>query len=125
TFGEVLDQMDGEQNAQTILLPDISSWKQQGEVTLEERDGVATISTGSFDDGVIIPFAAGGNEVYSLSMEYRSAVPLAIRIWNVDGQLRKVGDITLYNDGVPESPGAWSDFRTTVFVPGLQGPGCA
>ena len=43
----------------------------------------------------------------------------------MDEQLRKVGDITLYNDGVPESPGAWSDFRTTVFVPGLQGPACA
>lgn len=125
TFGEVLEQMDGEQNAQTVVLPDTSSWKKQGDVTLDERDGVATLSTKSFDDGVIIPFSAGGNEVYSLRLEYRSAVPLAIRIWNVDEQLRKVDDITLYNDGVPESPGAWSDFRTTVFVPGLQGPACA
>ena len=56
TFGEVLEQMDGEQNAQTIVLPDTSSWKKQGEVTLDERDGVATLSTQSFDDGVIIPF---------------------------------------------------------------------
>jgi len=43
-------------------------------------------------------------------------VPVAIEIWSVDERLRKVGDITLYNDGVPESPGAWSDFRTTVFI---------
>ena len=53
-----LEQEDGEQNAQIIVLPDISSWKKQGEATLDERDGVATISTKNSDDGVIIPFAA-------------------------------------------------------------------
>ena len=108
-----------------IVLPDISSWKKQGDVTLNESDGVVTLSTQSSKDGMIIPFAAGGTEVYSVRVEYRSAVPVAIEIWNVDERLRKVGDITLYNDGVPESPGAWSDFRTTVFVPGLQGHRCA
>jgi hypothetical protein len=125
TFGEVTEQVAGEQNAQTIVLPDISAWKKHGEVTLDERDGVATLSTQSSEDGVIIPFAAEGAEVYSVRVEYRSAVPVAIEIWNIDERLRKVSDITLYNDGVPESPGAWTDFRTTVFVPGLQGHGCA
>jgi len=125
TFGEVMEQVAGEKNAQAIALPNISSWKKQGEVTLDERDGVATLSTQSSEDGVIIPFAAEGTEVYSVHVEYRSAVPVAIEIWSVDERLRKVGDITLYNDGVPESPGAWSDFRTTVFVSGLQGHGCA
>jgi hypothetical protein len=125
TFGEVLEQAAEEQNAQTIVLPDISSWKKQGGVTLEERDGVAAISTQSSEDGVMIPFAAGGSEVYSVQVGYRSASPVAIQIWNVDEQLRKVADATLYNDGAPESPGAWSDFQTTVFVPGSQGQGCA
>ena len=125
TFGEIMEQVAGEQDAQTIVLPDISSWKKQGDVTLNESDGVVTLSTQSSKDGMIIPFAAGGTEVYSVRVEYRSAVPVAIEIWNVDERLRKVGDITLYNDGVPESPGAWSDFRTTVFVPGLQGHRCA
>jgi hypothetical protein len=125
TFGEVLEQVAGEQNAQTIVLPDISSWKKQGEAALDERDGVATVSTRSSDDGVMIPFAAPGTEVYSVRVEYRSASPVAIEIWNVDEQLRKVGDISLYNDGAPESPGAWSEFRTTLFISGLQGHGCA
>ena len=125
TFGEALEQVAGEQNAQTIVLPDISSWKKLGGVTLDERDGVATLATQSSEDGVIIPFAAEGPEVYSVRVEYRAAVPVAIEIWNVDERLRKVGNITLYNDGVPESPGAWSDFRTAVFVPGLEGHGCA
>jgi hypothetical protein len=125
TFGEVLEQAAEEQGAEAIVLPDSLSWKKQGEVTLEERDGVATISTRNSEDGVMIPFAAGGSEVYSVRVEYRSAFPVAIQIWNVDEQLRKVGDATLYNDGAPESPGAWSDFQTTVFVPGSQGRGCA
>ncbi len=125
TFGEVMEEATEERNAQTIALPDYSSWKKQGKVTLEERDGVAAVSTKSSDDGVMIPFAAAGNEVYSVRVEYRSAFPVAIEIWDVNERLRKVGDITLYNDGAPQSPGVWSEFRTTVFVPGLQGDGCA
>jgi hypothetical protein len=125
TFGEALEQVAGEEHAQTIVLPDISSWKKQGGVRLDESDGVATLSAQSSEDGVIIPFAAEGPAVYSVRVEYRAAVPVAIEIWNVDERLRKVGNITLYNDGVPESPGAWSDFRTAVFVPGLEGHGCA
>ena len=125
TFGEVMEQVAGEQNAQNVAIPAISSWKKQGEAALDERDGVATVSTRSSDDGVMIPFAAAGTEVYSLRVEYRSASPVAIEIWNVDEQLRKVGEISLYNDSAPESPGAWSDFRTSVLVSGLQGHGCA
>jgi hypothetical protein len=125
TFGEVLEQAAGEQNAQTVDLPDIASWKKRGEATLDQRDGVVTVSTKSSGDGVIIPFAAEGTEVYSVGVEYRSAFPVTIEVWDVDEQLRMVGDFTLFNDGAPESPGVWSEFRTTVFVPGLQGHGCA
>jgi hypothetical protein len=125
TFGEVLEQAAGEQNAQTVDLPDIASWKKRGEATLDQGDGVVTVSTKSSGDGVIIPFAAEGTEVYSVGVEYRSAFPVTIEVWDVDEQLRMVGDFTLFNDGAPESPGVWSEFRTTVFVPGLQGHGCA
>ncbi len=125
TFGEVMEQPAGEQNAESIALPDISSWKKQGEVTLDKRDDVAILSTSSSDDGVIIPFAAKPAEVYSVRLQYRSAFPMTIEIWDVDERLRKVSDLTLYNDGLPESAGAWLEFQTTVFVPGLQGNGCA
>jgi hypothetical protein len=130
TFGEVMEQAADESTMQTLLrpdiaLPDISLWKKQGEVTLDDRDGVATVSTKNSSDGVIIPFAAAGNEVYSVRVEYRSASPVAVGIWDVDARLRKLGDITLYNDALPQSPGVWSEFRTTVFVPALLGHGCA
>ena len=125
TFGEITEQVAGEQTAESIVLPDISSWKKQGQVTLDERDAVAILSTQSSDDGVIIPFAAKAAEVYSVRVQYRSDFPVAIEIWDVDEQLRKVDDLTLFNDGVPESPGVWLEFQTTVFVQGLQGHGCA
>ena len=124
-FGEVTEQVVGEQNPESIVLPKISSWKKHGQVTLDEREGVAILSTQSSDDGVVIPFAARASEVFSVRVQYRSAFPVAIEIWDVDEQLRKVADLTLYNDGVPESAGAWSEFQTTVFVPALQGNGCA
>ncbi|MHB8501633.1 MAG: hypothetical protein ACYDCG_20380 [Candidatus Acidiferrales bacterium] len=125
TFGEVTEQLAGEHESQAVPLPEISSWQRQGEATLEERDGVATLSTHSSEDGAIIPFAAQGSGVYSVRMDYRSAVPVALEIWNVDKQLRKVEDITLYNDGLPESGDEWRAFQTTVFVPGLEGYGKA
>jgi hypothetical protein len=125
TFGEVTQQIAGEHTAETVMLPEISSWRRLSEATLDERDGVAILSARSTEDGVIIPFAAGGSAVLSVRMEYRSAAPLALGVWRVDGQLRKLDDITLYNDGVPASPEAWSEFRTTVFVPELQGYGSA
>src|SRR6266849_5877743 len=58
-------------------------------------------------------------------MEYRSASPVALQVWKVDNQLRKLENITLYNDAAPESPDAWSVFETTVFVPGSQAYGHA
>jgi hypothetical protein len=128
TFGEVIEQEDAEAHAQGIVLPNPTSWKKQGAavVTMQDRDGVATISAQSSDDGVIIPFAAEPSEVYSVRVQYRSPLPVAIEIWDVDEQLSKVAEVTLYNDGAPESPAAWSDFETTVFVPGLRGGhGCA
>jgi hypothetical protein len=126
TFGEVTQQIAGEHAAQTVILPEISSWRKLGEATLDERDGVAILCTRSTEDGgVIIPFAARGSAVFSVRMEYRSAAQVTLGVWRVDEQLRKLDDITLFNDDVPASPEAWSEFQTTVFVPGLQGYGSA
>jgi hypothetical protein len=124
TFGQILEQDDA-QPAQIVPLPTISSWKKKGGAILDEADGVATISTKSSDEGVMIPFAALAPEVYSVRAEYRSASSVAIGIWDVDEQLQKVGDLSLYNDRAPESPGVWSEFRTTVYVSSLQGKRCA
>jgi len=120
TFGEVTQQISGEHALQNVVLPRISSWERLGGATLDERDGVAIVSTRSTEGGVIIPFAATGSAVLSVRMEYRSAAPVALEVWRVDEQLRKLEDITLYNDGLPKSPEAWSEFQTTVFVPGSQ-----
>jgi hypothetical protein len=125
TFGEVTQQTAGEDSAQTVMLPEISSWRKLGEATLDERDGVRILSARSTEEGVVIPFALNGSRILSVRMEYRSPVPAALEVWRVDEQLRKVEDITLYNDFVPESPEEWSEFQTTVFIPALQGYGTA
>jgi hypothetical protein len=117
TFGEVTQQISGEQPAQPVALPAISAWKRLGNPTVEELDGVAVVSTKSADDGAIIPFVDPGSAVLSLRMEYRSASPVAFQVWKVDDQLHKLENITLYNDAAPESPEAWGVFEITVFVP--------
>jgi hypothetical protein len=125
TFGEVMQQIAGEHSTQAVPLPEISSWRKIGAATLEERDGGAILSVRETADGILIPFALSGSTVLSLRMEYRSAAPIALEIWRVDEKLSKINDITLYNDGLPRSPEAWSEFQTTAFVPGLQGYGSA
>ena len=81
TFGEVTQKiLDGEYAAQTVMLPAISSGESEAEATLEERDGVAVVSTRSTEDGVIIPISAIGSEV-RVRMEYRSAAPVALGVW--------------------------------------------
>jgi hypothetical protein len=119
TFGEITAQRGG--NSESIALPEVSSWKKQGDTAAAERDGVIVISAKSSDDGVLIPLPPFGSEICSLRMEYRSAGPVSLQLWDVDDQLRKVNDLTLYNDGLPASPDSWSEFQNEVFVPGLQG----
>jgi hypothetical protein len=125
TFGELFEQLPGDLNSQAIAAPEISSWKKHGNVVLEALGGVAALSTKNSESGVLVPFTADGPQLYSLNVQYRSPAPVAIEIWNVDEQLRKITDITLYNDGLPASPDTWNDFKTTVFVPGMRGNRCA
>ena len=125
TFGELLEQLTGRVDVQAIAVPEISSWKKQGEVILEAVGGIAALSTKNSENGVLVPFTADSPNLYSLNVQYRSQVPVAIEIWSVDEQLRKITDITLYNDGLPPSPDTWSEFKTIVFIPGLRGNRCA
>jgi hypothetical protein len=125
TFGETTQQIAQEHNAQAVTLPEITSWKRLGNATLDERDGVAVLSARSSEDGAMIPFDAGGSVVLGLHIEYRSTAPVGLAVWKVDEQLQKVSDITLYNDVLPKSPEMWSQFETTLFLPGLQGFGSA
>lgn len=125
TFGEILEVEAGEENSQKIVLPPVISWKKQGEATIKDNaNGVATLSIKSSDDGVVIPFSAHPADVFALRVEYRSEFPVAIGMWGVDEQLHKLTNITQYNDGAAPSPGHWTEFKTTVFVPGMQGSGC-
>src|SRR5260370_27647462 len=114
TFGEVTRQISVEHPAQAVLLPEIAAWKKLGNAAVEQREGVAVVFTRSADDGVIIPLTATGSSVLSLRMEYRSASPVGLAVWKVDDPLRKLDNLTLYNDATPESPEAWGVFETTV-----------
>lgn len=125
TFGQALEQTGHENPAESIPSPPISSWSKQGAATLQERDGVAILSVRSSTDGAIIPFPMTSGMVYSVRLEYRSGQPTGVEIWDVDEQLNKIQEITLYNDATPESPSGWSEFQTTVFVPALRGRGVA
>ncbi len=114
TFGEVTQQISVEHPVQAVWLPEISAWKKLGNTVVEEREGVAVVSTRSADDGVIIPLTATGSSVLSLRTEYRSASPVGLAVWKVDDQFHKLDNVTLYNDAAPESPEAWGVFETTV-----------
>jgi hypothetical protein len=125
TMGEILEQTGRGNRGESIPLPPISSWSKQGEATLQERDDGAILSVRNSTDAAIIPLAMASGEVYSVRLEYRSRQPIAVEIWDMDERQRQIQEITLYNDSVPESPSAWSEFQTTVFVPALRGLGGA
>jgi hypothetical protein len=126
TFGELLEWGPEDRlRAQSIALPDMASWKTLSGATFQAAEGAATISTRNGEEGVLVRFAAEGPGVYSVSAKYRSTGPIAIEIWDVDAKMHKISDITQYDDGWPDSAGAWTEMETTVFVPGLRGSGCA
>src|SRR5208283_5439816 len=72
TFGESLTwEADGEAGERIDLGP-ASSWVKRGDVGLDERAGVAVITTSNSEDGVIIPFPSQDGDVYALRLLYRS-----------------------------------------------------
>ncbi len=125
TFGEALVWEADNSSAEKIKLGSPSSWIRRGDVRVEEQEDVTVLAARTPEDGVIIPFAARGGEVYSLRLQYRSPRAFAVEVWDVDDHQQKLQAITLYNDRVPESPGAWAEFRTSVFFHSRRGSGGA
>ncbi len=125
TFGEATVQLSGEGSRTRIDLPSPSLWKKSGEIQVEQHDGVVRLSPSHLKDFVLLPFPAKGGEVYSVHLKYRSAVPISIHAWDMDGQFQKLGDITLFNDTAPSSPSIFADFCNSFVVPALQGTGVA
>jgi hypothetical protein len=125
TFGEALVQRDNQNAEELMPLPPASRWHKQGDVRVEEHNGTAVLSNWSSEAGVIIPFAAGDDEVYSLQFSYRASQPFSVQVWDVDEQLNQLENIALYNDRIPGSPTEWSEFRTMVFFYSLRGNGGA
>ena len=101
------------------------TWKRSGKIEVEQQDAVVKLSPVTVKDFVLVPFSATGGEVYSVSLKYRSAVPISIHAWDTDDEFHKLGDLTLFNDTAPASPSAFTEFRHSFVVPALQGTGAA
>ena len=116
---------ENQDSSTVISLPAVSEWRKRGELNVEEHDGNTVLSIRSSRAGVVIPFPAAGTEMYSLRFKYRSPHPFSVQMWDVNKELNRLQNITLYNDRVPQSAGEWSEFQTEVFVPSLLGDGGA
>jgi len=125
TFGEATVQMSSEGSRTCIDLPPPSQWKRSGKIEVKQQDGVVMLSPVTVEDFILAPFPAAGGEVYSVSLKYRSAVPISIHAWDTDDEFHKLGDLTLFNDTAPASPAAFTEFRQSFVVPALQGTGAA
>jgi hypothetical protein len=125
TFGEALVCEESQSSAAVISLPGVSEWRKQGDVNLEEHDNTTVLSVQTSRSGVVIPFPAAATEIYSLRFKYRSPGQFSVQLWDVDEQLNRLQNISLYNDRVGECAGEWSEFQTEVFFPSLLGDGGA
>jgi hypothetical protein len=121
TFGELLEQINEEVSGQTVVIPEASAWIKRGHAILEPAGDSVTLSTTRSTDGVLIPVSVAAGQVVSLRLEYRSAEPIAVQIWDVNEKFEKLEEVTLYNDAIPASGPQWSEFRTTVFMPEGKG----
>jgi hypothetical protein len=125
TFGEALVREKNQTSSQVISLPAMSEWRKLGDTSLQEHGETTVLSLPSSHSGVIIPFPAKETETYAIRLKYRSPQPFSVQLWDVDDQLNRLENITLYNDQIPESAEEWSDFQTEVFLPSLLGVGGA
>src|ERR1019366_5132436 len=98
TFGEATVQLSGEGSRLPLDLPPPSQWKKRGEIRIEQHENVTTLTPSARSDLVLLPFAAKGGEVYSLTLRYRSPGALSVRAWDTDDELQELGDLTLFNE---------------------------
>jgi len=125
TFGEELAREEDQNSGAAVSLPEISNWRKRGDLGLEEHDGTAVLSVRDSQAVAIVPFAAENSELYSLRFKYRATESFSVQLWDVDERFDELQNITLYNDRLPSSPEAWSEFRADVFIPSLLGAGAA
>lgn len=125
TFGEATVQLTDKASHTRVDLPAPSNWQRSGKIRVEEQEGVVKLFPNAAMDYVLLPIAANGGEIFSVSLKYRSSVPIAIHAWDTDEQFQKLGDITLFNDTAPESATIFSEFQQSFVVPSLQGTGIA
>jgi hypothetical protein len=125
TFGEELARDKSRNSGDPISLPAISSWRRQGDLSVEERNGTTLLSMSNSRAAIQVPFPARECEVYSLGFRYRAAESFSVQVWDVGDGFTQMQNLTLYNDRVPASSAEWSEFRTDVFIPSLLGTGGA
>jgi hypothetical protein len=125
TFGEATVELSGEDSRSRVDLPATRFWKKGGAIEVEQHEDVIRVFPRAAGDFVLLPFPAKGGEVYSVHLKYRSAVALSVNVWDIDDQLNKVADLSLFNDTTPASPATFSDFDHSLVVTALQGTGAA
>ena len=125
TFGEATVQLTGEGSRDSVDLPGASLWKRSGAIKIEQLGAVVKLTPRDEKNFVLLPFPAKAGEIYALQLKYRSEAPISVHAWDVDGQLNKLGDLTLFNDTAPASPGTFSVFDHTFVVATLRGTGAA
>lgn len=123
TFGEELALDENKKSGTAVSLPAISGWHKRGDLGLEEKNGTIALSLGNAPANVIVPFTANDSEVYTLRFKYRASESFSVQLWDVDEDLNRLQNFTLYNDRVPPSSEGWAEFHTQVVVPSLLGSG--
>lgn len=125
TFGEELVREKNQDTGAAVSLPEASNWHKRGDPGLEEHSGTTILSLPDSQAGAIVPFSAKDSEIYSLGFKYRAKESFSVQLWDVNERFDKLQNLTLYNDRLPPSPEAWSEFRTDVFIPSLLGTSAA
>jgi hypothetical protein len=125
TFGEATVQLTGEGSRAPVPLPAASTWKRSGDLKVEELGAVVKLSPKDRKDFALLPFSAKAGEIYAVHLKYRCAAPIQVHAWDVDNELNKLGDLTLFNDTAPASADVFSEFDHSFVLPALQGTGAA
>jgi hypothetical protein len=125
TFGESTVQLSGDGSHTPVDLPSVSSWKRTGNIKIEKTGTVIKLSPSANKDMVLTPFPAKAGDVFSIHLKHRSTAPISVRAWDIDDNLNKLSDLTLFNDTAPASPSTFSDFEQSFVVPAMLGSSAA
>ena len=125
TFGEATVQLSGNGSRSVVDFPAPSLWTRGGDMKVEQAGGRIKLSPGDRRAFALLPFSARAGEIFEVHLRYRCESPIQVHSWDVDDAFKKLGDLTLFNDTIPASPAAFSDFHSSFAIPALQGSGVA